>query len=1371
MAGAAGDLLQERLRQRAAAKAARGPARASAPAPLSFGQERIWFQEQLTPNTTAFNRAAAVRLTGALDRRALEQSLADITVRHAILRTAFRQTEQDLVQEVMPQERFVLPFVDMSGLVAAEQAAALAAALSAAVSRPFDIEHGPLLRAALWRLGRREHILLIETHHIAADGWSDGVFWRELDALYGARARGEEADLPPLPLQFADVARAERDPARAAALEESVSYWRRRLAGLERPELPADGPRRTGMASSAILNVAVTPALTARLRELSRSADVTLFMTLLAAFQVLLGRYTNSDDVAVGSAVSGRAEADLEWLIGMFVNTLVLRADLSGDPTFFELLRQTRQVALEAYRHQHVPFELLVKELQPERDFNRNPLFDVFFQLTSFARTGDRLGDLVVEPLPAMSTEIELDLNLTFRDEGERLLGEIVYNRDRFDAARMERLFDNYLVLLQAAVDDPHTAVSALPLLDNTQRQRILAGWNRTAVTWPEEGPLPRLFEQQVARTPLAIAVIDAAGAAISFDQLNRRANRLARYLRSLGLDSGVTAALALPRSIDFLVALLAVMKSGAAYLPLDPTYPLQRLAHMATVAQPSLLLTTGAMGPAAKELGIPQINLETIKPQLAALQDTNLQEEPDASDAAYVIFTSGSTGRPKGVRIPHRAVSNFALALQDALAMSPDDRVWQFADISFDTAIEEIFPALIAGAAVVLRPADIPPVSRLAELVSRYGLTVLDPPTAYWQEWIAYLEESGEALPPLRLVITGGEKIEASWWRRWQALPGSDGIRLLNGYGATELTAITTLFDSAEADAREAVPIGRPIANVQAYILSKGMLPQPPGVPGELYVGGAGLADGYLGDSALTRERFIANPFCAELPATSSRIFRTGDLAAYDENGRITYLGRADQQIKLRGFRIEPAEIESLLSALTGVSQAVVTLVTAREGEKALAAYVVPAAGAAPPPESLRAHLAARLPAYMIPSYFVTLSELPLNAHGKVNRQSLPVPAAVLENTAAQRTRPLTESEQAISAIWRELLGFEEIGPDDDFFALGGHSLLGLRLFTLIESRLGYRLPLSLLFQMPTIAAMAAALTPGRADEAAAPPVLVTLRPGENGLPIFAPHGIYGDNLAFREVAKHLPEGRPFYAFQAVGLLPEHAADQSIEAMAARYVEVMRQVQARGPYHLVSNCFGGHIAYEMACQLEEMGEPVALLALVDTTAAAEFHDPAPLLDRKRLEALRAAMPHFLAGYPEFGGLRLEERLRGVLTASGGTRQKTRHTREIYYERPDVIADVRVERPPIQHALRAHHALLHGRYRHRPFGGNMVLIRPRALHIGELLRSSYDPLRGWGNLTAGVDVHYVGGSHSSMLGGDNAAEIARLLSALLEGEE
>lgn len=1367
-----GQLLQRRLQQRAAEKQKSQAQVAAGPVPLSYAQERFWFQEQLHPGTAMFNRAHAVRLHGHLNVEALRWSLEQIQRRHAILRTVFRQTEEGVVQLIHDHSRLHIPLTDLRHLVASEREATLTAQLQTAASRPYDIGRDPLLRAELWLLAADEHVLLLGTHHIIADGWSDQVLWRELNAHYRARLHGASPELPPLPLQYADFARLEKSQDARRQMDRSIAYWRRQLAGLQRLELPLDGRRSTSPGGQpGILQVNIPALLAEQLRELSHAAESTLYMTLLAAFQVLLAQYCRADDIAVGTATSGRSQSETEAMIGMFVNTLVMRADLSADPTFLRLLEQTRQTALQAYAHQRLPFEKLVQELRPERTIYRNPLFDVFFQLTGFDRGALQLEGLSVERLPELSTGADIDLDLTLRDTGEEVTGKIAFDPDLLDESRVSAIFNHYLTLLQAAVANPGQSVFNLPLLAPAERRRVLVHWNETAAPLPEDLPLHRLVEQQAARTPDAPAIVTADQRTLTYAELNGLANRLARYLRDQGLVPGRTVGLALDRSPELMVSLLAVLKTGAAYLPLDPTYPPDRLAYIFEDADPSMVLFSQApsanltaIGAGSSEL----VDLREVRALIEAYPDGDPGASAALSDTAYIIYTSGSTGRPKGVRISRRALLNFALAARDFMQLRPGDRVWQFATINFDTAVEEIYPAWISGAAVVLRDAQIPLVSRLNELIASQNLTVLDLPTAYWQEWVAYLEEQRGGPPPaLRLVMVGGEKVEDSFWQRWQSLPGSAAVQLLNTYGATELTAISTIYRAGDGRRAGEVPIGRPIANVQAYVLNRALQPLPPGVQGELYIGGAGLADGYVHDPQLTAARFVANPLNDEIPAAAPMIYRTGDIASYDLDGRLYYHGRADLQIKLRGFRVEPGEIEAQLRTHEAVQHAVVTLHESENGDRRLVGYVVPAPEEEIDAAALRTYLAALLPAYLVPAQIMLLPELPLNPHGKIDRRALPSPEPASAAETAVSVSPRNASEEALAALWREVLGIEQVDIHTSFFDTGGHSLLGVRLFALIESRLGVRLPLSLLFQAPTIVQMAAALEAERGETVEE--VLVPIQTAGSRPPLFAPHGVYGDNLAFNRVAKHLDPEQPLYGFQAVGLLPQIAPDVSIEAMAARYIEAMRRVQPSGPYHLVAYCFGGKIAYEMACQLEAMGERVALLVIIEGSAPPDYHRSVPIYDARRVRAMSQALPTWLGGYEELGGWR--EVGRRILRPRNGRRGAAPRSmaRIIVDEETDDLADIVAERPPIHYEMRTHHKALNRQYRPKPYGGRIVMIRAKAVRMGRMLWKPFDPERGWGQLASGgVDIHYVGGNHFTVMQGQNAAGVARALTAALQ---
>jgi amino acid adenylation domain-containing protein len=1208
-------LLERRLLERRAApgvdrSAARGPAEDEVirrrapgePVPLSYEQELLWSLAQLAPHAIAYNVPRPSELRGRLDAGALQAALDLVVERHQVLRTRIDATEGVPRPRVIGARPVELRRIDLSQLPESRRAQRARAVLEAESRRPFDFARDQLLRAALVALEPEHHFLLLASHHIASDGWSTRVLWQELAEGYAAAVDGRAPRLSELPIQYADYALWQRRWVVGPQGQAALGHWRAALAGAPpeldlgldhpRPEVQSFcGARRSRLAS---------PDLQQRLRELARRERATLFMVLLAAFGTLLHRRTGEEEMLVGSPIANRNRAELEPLIGYVSNTLLLRLDLSGDPTFRELLARVRGTVLAAFDHAQLPFARLLEELRPERDPRRNPLFQVLFVLQSVPTRPPQLPGLTATRPRTDPGWAKFDLTLSLAERLDGLNATWEHASDILEAATVAALAEQYETLLEAIAADPDTPIGRLGLLGQPgRRQRVngsgaaprLAALDGGAAA--AGGCVHQLVAERARGAPDAVAVL-AGSEQLTYRQLQRRANRLAWHLRELGVGPEELVGVCLGRSLELPVAILAVLKAGGAYLPLDPASPPARLAQVLADARPRLLLTDSHLHPLLP--GRPPAVLLDRERQLIARRRTS----PPPSGAtpanlAYVIYTSGTSGAPKGVEVEHRSVVNHARAVIDRFGLSPSDRVLQFASISFDASVEEIFPTWIAGGTLVLR-GESEPISGPAflRLLGERGVTVLDLPTGYWHEWVAELAPLRDELPAaLRLVVIGGEKARLAVYRRWLELTGGR-VRLINTYGPTEATVIATAFEpDPAAFAGAELPIGRPIAGVRTLVVDGALHPVPPGVAGELLIAGAGLARGYRRDPARTAERFVAL-------GGGERAYRTGDRARLRLDGQLEFAGRLDRQIKLRGFRIEPEEIEVALGEHPGVAAAAVTLQEGGRGGPRLVAHVVAVDGAPPPAAALRRHLAQRLPAYMVPASFLAVEKLPLNANGKLDRRAL----AALRPDGGTRDRtpcvaPRDELERRLAALWQEVLGAPRLGVRDDFFELGGNSLLAIRLFARIERELGIALPLATLFWAPSIEALAAELRVPRQAQPR-PGAVVEIQGGALHPPLFVAPDLRGDvQFGYRLLASHLA-GRPVYGLRAHGLEEGERPHTRIEQMADAHLREIRRLQPCGPYLLAGHCFGGAIACEIAHRLALAGEQVAMLALID---------------------------------------------------------------------------------------------------------------------------------------------------------------------------
>ena len=1062
--------------------------------PLSFAQERLWLLNQLEPDNPSYNEQAALKLHGKLNVVALEQSLNKIIDRHEALRTNFRTINEQPVQVITDSLNLNVPIVDLSELPESEREIACQQLATTEANRPFDLTSSPLIRASVVKLTEVEHALVLTIHHIVVDGWSIGVLMRELATIYSAICNNLSSELPELPIQYADFAIWQRQWLQSEVLQTQLDYWKQLLKNAPTLlELPTDRPRPAiqtfrGEIQYGEFSVELSEAIA----NFTRQEGATLFMTLFAAFVTLLYRYTDSDDIVVGTPIANRDRLELEGLIGFFVNTLVLRTDLSGNPSFQQLLSRVRQLTLQAYAHPDLPFEELVKALQPQRDLSYTPLFQVMFVLQNAPVSEVELAGLTISSLPAQSATAKFDLTLSMQNTGTGLVSVWEYNVDLFDASTIERMRGHFQTLLEGIVANPQKQISQLPLLTEIEQQQLLLKWNDTGVDYPQDKCIHQLFEEQVELTPDAVAVV-YENQHLTYHGLNCRANQLAHYLKSLGVKADVLVGICVERSLEMVVGLLGILKAGGAYLPLASDYPTERLRLMLEDAQVSVLLTQQKLLDRLPEHTAQRVYLDADWQLISQLSQDNLIAETQAANLAYVIYTSGSTGQPKGVLIVHQGLLNLVFWHQRTFKITTLDKANQLAGTAFDAAVWELWPYLTVGASIYLVKPEIllSPVD-LQDWLESKKITISFLPTPMAEQLLSL--EWPESTT-LRTMLTGGDKLH-----RYPS--GLLPFQVVNNYGPTENTVVTTsgLVVSNGRDNNISPPIGRPIANVEIYILDSYLQPVPVGVPGELHIGGAGLARGYLNRPELTQEKFISNPFSRSRGAgeqrsrgakdklqpsfpsapphlcpsvSSDRLYKTGDKARYLNDGNIEYVGRIDDQVKIRGFRIELSEIEAVLSQHSDVQ---LSCVIAREdspGDKRLVAYVVAHQDCKPAISELRQFLKTKLPEYMVPSAFVILESLPLTPNGKVDRRALPKPdldITLLEKYVAPRT-PI---EEMLALLWAQVLNLELVGIYDKFFELGGHSLLATQLVSRIRNIFKVELPLRELFASATVVELA---------------------------------------------------------------------------------------------------------------------------------------------------------------------------------------------------------------------------------------------------------------------------------------------------------
>ena len=1099
---------------------------------LSWSQQRLWFLEQLEDLGSAYHLSAALRLSGALDVAALQRALDVIVDRHEVLRTVFVRSgaEADAIQQILPATAFALTRRDLSALDDAEQQTALSEALHEATQRRFDLETGPLFRAELFKLRDAEHVLHLCMHHIVSDGWSIGVLVDELTRLYGTYHEGKENPLEPLPIQYADYAQWQRQWLSKEKLGEQLAFWQEALTGTPvLLDLPTDRPRPAVQSyAGAAIEFSLDKGVSDGLNALARRHGATLFMVLQAGWSVLMGRLSGQDDVVIGTPVANRRRRELEGLVGFFVNTLALRTRLDAQETVSDLLARVKEQTLEAYNHQDVPFEQVVEALRPERSLSHSPVFQTMLVLQNAPDAELSLAGLTLAPEPLTHESTHFDLTLSLEETANGLQGALEYSTALFDRETVERWLGHLKVLLGAMVADEQQQIKHLPLLSERERDQVLRLFNDTQADYPREALIHERFEQHAEAQPDAVAVVHEDDQ-LSYAELNTRANQLAHRLRSLTDDEGqpvlrpdTRVAICVERSLEMVVGLLGILKAGGAYVPVDPAYPEDRIAYILQDAGAPILLTQTHLeeklahalsidaGEAADERAdatataaareTPVVVDLDAAATYAGQPDTNISAREtgqSSANLAYVIYTSGSTGLPKGVMVEHASLSNLMQEIRQKHALAAGDRLLQFMSFAFDAAVQEIFGSLSSGAMLVLRnEAWISDGPSFWQLCREHGITVLHLPAAFWQQLLH--EASIRQCQALRLVIIGGERVESSVLKRWfDCAPGH--TVLLNEYGPTETTVTASIEQVIDPETSDG-SIGKPIANTHIYILDEAGQPVPIGVAGEIHIGGEGVARGYLNRPELTEEKFIPDPFSER---TGARMYRTGDLGRWRADGAIAFIGRNDFQVKIRGLRIELGEIEARLTELPQVREAVVLAREDQPGDKRLVAYwtvqgdamaasashaeaesgsgVMPreagmeadASRAESGVDTLREHLTRTLPAYMVPSAFVKLEVMPLTPNGKVDRQALPVPDADAFNSQAYEM-PVGETEEVLAGIWQELLGVEKVGRHDEFFDLGGHSLLMTRLLNQIEAHFEVSISFADIFRCSTLKAMA---------------------------------------------------------------------------------------------------------------------------------------------------------------------------------------------------------------------------------------------------------------------------------------------------------
>ncbi|MFZ5515900.1 MAG: non-ribosomal peptide synthetase [Candidatus Zhuqueibacterota bacterium] len=1060
--------------------------------PLSFGQQRLWFLDQLEPGSPLYNNPAAVYLKGPLNTDALENALKEMVDRHEVLRTVFSTRDEKPVQVILNEMPLDWMKLDLRHLTRSGQNEELVRLAKEQAQQPFDLSTGPLFRVGLLQLEDAKHLVLLTMHHVVSDAWSLTIFIREIALLYEAFCDGKKSPLPALKVQYADYASWQHKWLQGKKFEEHLEYWRQKLADIPPLlNLTTDYPRPSFQTfNGKKIPFTLSRGLTESLEKLAKQEDATLFMVLLAGLNVLLNRYTHQDDIAVGTPIANRNRVETESIIGFFINTLVMRTDLSGNPTVRELIRRMRDVALGAYANQDMPFELLVEKLQPERDMSRSPFFQVMFNLMNAPAHELKLPNIVFEPAEMDSETAKFDLTIDMLEDENGKNGWFIYNTDLFAEETIKRMASHYMNILEDMVRQPDTRIRSLRLLTDNEKTVLLEQWNRPGIGVEEkqERLLPQLFEMQTEKSPDTVAVV-FENERLTYRALNQRANQLTYYLKQSGVGPETIVGVYLERPLDMIVSLLAIFKSGGVYLPLDPAYPKERLDYMIADSRVPVVITQQRLAGMLPQQGLQCVNLDADFERIASQRINNPEAHANGDNTAYMIYTSGSTGNPKGVQISYIALANHCLNMKKFYDLTPNDHVLQFASFNFDASLEQILPTLLAGAQLVLRGVEVWSPEEFRKNIKEYGLTVINPPTAYWRQLVQEWTQSADTAlaKQLRLVIVGGDLMTAENVTTWGAL-SSDAVNLLNAYGPTEVTITSTIFKVPDSGAvgnyLSGVPIGRPTALRTVYILDSNLNPVPVGVPGELYIGGSCLARGYFNRPEMTAERFIPDPYTRE---SGARLYRTGDLVRFLHDGNIDFLGRVDNQVKVRGFRIELGEIEAVLSQNPMVDEAVIVALQEKLGGKQLVAYMTLKTGTNPEEATslfFRNYLREKLPEYMIPTIFIILDELPRTPIGKIDRRALPAPDADRAQLQSYYVAPRTAVEERIAAIWAEALTVEKVGIHDNFFDLGGHSLMATQIISRLRHEFQVDFPLRRLFETPTVANLAMAIAECQAEQ-----------------------------------------------------------------------------------------------------------------------------------------------------------------------------------------------------------------------------------------------------------------------------------------------
>lgn len=1351
------------------------PRGSSIDAPLSFAQERFWFLDQLEGGSH-YNDHLALRIKGGLDKEALERSLDAMVARHETLRTTFVSVEGNPMQHIEKHRPIELTYFDLTVLTAERRESEALRHAASKLKRPFALDQAPAFRLALWRLAPDDHLFLLCIHQIINDGWSLRIFTTELEKFYRSFVNGEEAGLPELPIQYADFAVWQRDQFQGSELATEMAYWKKQLSG-ELPvlELPLDQPRSSAKTfQGARHSISLTGSLLHSLRSLAQRENATLFMLLLAAFKVLIYRYSGQEDIAVGFPIANRDREETERLMGVFINPLVLRSNLSGEPTFRELLGRVREMALDAYDNQRLPFEILVDALQPDRSSTYPPLFQVLFDYNNVPMPEIDLPNLSITRVDLDAGTAKFDLSLELSETADTIRGFFEYSSEIFDASTIRLIDEHFQCLLEGIAADPDQCVSQLPLMSAAESQKVLIEWNNTEEVYCGPSTIHERFEVQANLTPDQTALIHETRSQ-TYAELNSFAEKIANLLLRSGINTGSKVGVCIGRSPEMVGCLLGVLKAGCLFVPLDPNYPAKRLEFIINDAELSCLLTESNL---VDDLPKTRSTVITIDSDLAHLdsRQAEVRQFANADDgAAYVIYTSGSTGDPKGVVGTYHGSINRFEWMWNRYPFDLGEVCCQKTSLGFVDSIWEIFGPLLRGIpSVIISDAVTRDPDRLIEMLAANKVTRIVAVPSLLEMLLARNENLRHRLPSLKYCVSSGEAISPELCRRFmEALPGTV---LLNLYGSSEASADSTYYEITAVDARSqrSIPIGRPIANTQVYILDRKGLPVPTGVPGELHIGGAGVSLGYLNRPEMNQSRFIKDPFRKD-----SRLFKTGDLGRYLPDGNIQIIGRADDQVKIRGMRVELGEIETKIKQFDQVREAAVVVREDAPGNKTLVAYISSEDGTALE-DRLRAFLSEVLPDHMLPAFFVFVESLPKTTSGKIDRRALCNIKEFEPVRSSEKVSPRNEAEQKLTDIWESLLGLNMTSVKDDFFELGGNSLLAVKLFYEIEQVFGKKLPLATLFRASSIEKLADIIHKG--DFAARESSIVPIQPNGKKPPFFCVHAAGGNVLFYRDLANRLGNDQPFYGIQARRIGGAQVAHSNVEEMAAFYINEMRTIQPKGPYYLGGASFGGLVAFEMAHQLKAQGEDVAFTALFDTYAPGypKYLPGSSLLRSRVLSMIGILEQHYdnlrilkpgarwkyvvhRLGKVKHTLWRAKRkykdiaRIEGTLTAvRKGRDQVFGRSRIEPYAAPGMIpGEYRKTEGNIRRALTS--------YDPRFYAGHVTLFRASKQEKG----ISPDPTLGWGPLIRELEVREIKGHHGSIVAEPHVQFLAESLRGVL----